>query len=127
MKQQEMKDIIDKYINAYNLFDIAGMLEYMHDDVEFKNISGGKINLTTNGINELRSAAEQAKSIFESRYQKINKYNFENDTASIEIEYEGVLSKDILNGLKSGERIKLKGKSIFKFKDDKIVSLWDYS
>ena len=50
-----------------------------------------------------------------------------NDTASIEIEYEGVLSKDILNGLKSGERIKLKGKSIFKFKDDKIVSLWDYS
>ncbi len=127
MKQQEMKDIIDKYIKAYNLFDIDGMLACMHDDVEFKNISGGNINLTTNGIKELRSVAEQAKSIFESRYQKINKYNFENDTASIEIDYEGVLSKDIPNGLKSGERIKLKGKSVFKFKDGKIVSLSDYS
>ncbi len=69
MKQQEMKNIIDKYIKAYNLFDIDGMLACMHDDVEFKNISGGKINLTANGIKELRSAAEQAKSIFESRYQ----------------------------------------------------------
>ena len=65
MKQQEMKDIIDKYLKAYNLFDIDGMLACMHDDVEFKNISGGNINLTTNGIKELRSAAEQAKSIFE--------------------------------------------------------------
>ncbi len=127
MKQQEMKDIIDKYIQAYNSFDIDGMLALMHDDVEFKNISGGNINLTTNGIKELRSAAEQAKSIFESRYQKINKYNFENDTASIEIDYEGVLSKDIPNGLKSGERLKVNGKSVFKFKDGKIVSLLDYS
>ena len=127
MKQQEMKDIIDKYIQAYNSFDIDGMLVLMHDDVEFKNISGGNINLTTNGIKELRSAAEQAKSIFESRYQKINKYNFENDTASLEIDYEGVLSKDIPNGLKSGERLKVNEKSVFKFKDGKIVSLLDYS
>ena len=127
MKQQEMKDIIDKYLKAYNLFDIDGMLACMHDDVEFKNISGGNINLTTNGIKELRSAAEQAKSIFEYRYQKINKYHFENDISSIEIDYEGVLSKDIPNGLRSGERIKLKGRSVFKFKDGKIVSLSDYS
>ena len=127
MKQQEMRNIIDKYIKAYNLFDIDGMLAYRHDDVEFKNISDGNINLITNGIKELRSAAEQAKSIFESRHQKINKYNFENDTASIEIDFEGVLSKDIPNGLKSGERLKLKGKSVFKFIDGKIVSLSDYS
>ena len=127
MKQQEMKDIIDKYIQAYNSFEIDGMLALMHDDAEFKNISGGNINLTTNGIKEIRSAAEQAKSIFESRYQKINKYNFENNTASIEIDYEGVLSTDVPNGLKSGERLKLKGRSVFKFKDGKIVSHSDYS
>jgi len=54
MKQQEMKDIIEKYIQAYNSFDIDGMLSLMYDDVEFKNISGGNINLTTNGIKELR-------------------------------------------------------------------------
>lgn len=127
MIQQEMKDIIDKYIQAYNSFDIDGMLAFIHDDVKFKNISCGNINLTTNGIKEFRSAAEQAKTLFESRYQKIKNYNFENDTASIEIDYEGVLSKDIPNGLKSGERLKLKGKSVFKFKDGKIVSLSDYS
>ena len=108
MQRQEMKDIIDKYIQAYNSFDIDEMLVLMHDDVEFKNISGGNINLTASGIKELRSMAEQAKSLFESRYQKIINYDFENDAASIEIDYEGVLSTDIPNDPKSGERIKLK-------------------
>lgn len=54
-------------------------------------------------------------------------YNFEKDTALIEIDFEGVLSSDIPNGPKAGERLKLKGKSVFKFKDGKIVSLSDYS
>ncbi len=124
---QEFKEIIQKYIKAYNSFDIDGMLELMHENIEFQNISDGKINLTTNGLKELRYAAEYAKSLFESRMQKIIKYSFENDTVSIEIDYEGVLCKDIPDGPKSGERLKLKGKSVFKFKDGKIVSLTDYS
>ncbi|MCJ7622221.1 MAG: nuclear transport factor 2 family protein [Anaerolineaceae bacterium] len=127
MKQQEMKAIIDKYIQAYNSFDIDSMLALMHDEVEFKNISGGNINMTTKGINDFRSAAEQAKNLFVTRCQKVAENEFENDTATIAIDYEGVLRADIPGGPKAGERLILKGRSVFEFKDDKIVSLCDYS
>lgn len=127
MKQQEIKDIIDRYIQAYNSFDIDAMLLVMHPDIEFKNFSGKNINMSTNGIKELQTAAIQAKTLFKSRNQEILKYNFKKDSASIAVDFEGVLNADIPNGPKAGEKLKMKGKSVFKFKDSKIISLFDYS
>jgi len=46
---------------------------------------------------------------------------------TIEIDYEGVLRADFPNGPKAGETIKLKGKSVFKFRDGLIYQLTDYS
>ncbi len=127
MHQKEMRDIIDRYILAYNSFDIDGMLALMHKDVIFKNISKGDVNMSTKGVLELRQAAEQAKCLFKSRSQKVENYSFEGDTVSVGINYEGVLAEDIPNGPKAGETLRLKGKSVFKFKDGLIVSLVDYS
>ena len=83
-------------------------------------------NIATKGLTELRKLAEQGKKLFESRCQKIKTYIFENNTASIVIDYEGVLNADLPDGSKTGEIIRLKGKSNFTFKDGKIVSLTDY-
>ena len=127
MQQQEIKNIIDKYIEAYNAFDIDGMLSFMHQDVEFKNISGGKINISTKGLSEFRKAAKQGKALFESRCQKVENYRFKDNVCYVEIEYEGVLATDIPNGPKAGETLRLKGKSTFIFKDGLIVSLVDES
>lgn len=44
-----------------------------------------------------------------------------------EIDYEGVLKVDLPDGLKAGEKIKLKGKSVFQFRDGLIYTLTDYS
>jgi hypothetical protein len=127
MKQKEIKNIIDKYIQAYNSFNVESMLSLMHPDIEFKNFSGENINMSTNGIKELQTVAIQAKTLFKSRNQTILKYNFIKDTASIEVDFEGILNRNIPNGPKAGEKLKMKGKSVFKFKDSKIVSLFDYS
>ena len=127
MKQQEMKNIIDKYIRAYNSFDIEGMLTVMHRDVTFQNVSNDIVNMTANGADELREAAEKAKNLFKSRAQKVRKYDYKNDTATIEIDFAGVLSADMLDGPKAGETLRLKGRSVFKFKDGLIISLTDYS
>jgi ketosteroid isomerase-like protein len=127
MQQQEMKNIIEEYIEAYNTFDIDGMLSVMHQDIEFQNISGGKINMSTKGLPELRQAAGQGKDLFESRCQKIISYRFKDNVCYAEIEYEGVLAADMPNGPKAGETLRLKGKSTFKFKDGLIISLVDKS
>jgi len=127
MNNELYKKIIDNYIKAYNEFDIDGMMLDMHKDVKFENISNGEITLSTNGINDLRKQAEQAKQLFKEREQQIIDITFHNDDAEVAIDYFGILAVDIPNGPKAGEKIELKGKSIFRFKDSKIVELKDIS
>ncbi len=127
MKNKLYKEIIDNYIKAYNSFDIDKMISDMHDNVRFENISNGELNLTTNGIADLKNQAEKAKQYFKEREQKIIDIIFSKDQVEIDIDYKGILAIDFPNGLKAGDKIELKGKSIFKFKDNKIIEFKDIS
>lgn len=127
MKYDLYQKIIENYIDAYNSFDIDRMLSNMHDDIKFENISNGGINLTTNGIEEFRSQAEQAKQLFKERNQQITGIKFNTDQVEVLIDYRGTLAVDFSNELKAGDIIELKGNSIFRFKDNKIIELKDIS
>lgn len=127
MDEQSKRKLIEKYLKAYNTFDIDGMLTTLHPDVEFRNISGGKINTSTSGIEEFHKLAEEAKKIFKSRNQSIISFMTAEDKTIIEIEYEGVLATDLPNGMKAGQVINLNGRSEFEFKNGKISSITDIS
>jgi ketosteroid isomerase-like protein len=127
MKNNLYKEIIDNYIKAYNSFDIDGMLSDMHANIKFENKSNGEIDITTNSISELKEQAEKARQLFKEREQKITGIKFHADQVEVDVDYRGILAVDFPNGLKAGDKIELKGKSIFKFKDDKIIELKDIS
>ncbi|MBN2514976.1 MAG: nuclear transport factor 2 family protein [Deltaproteobacteria bacterium] len=127
MNHQEMKDIIDRYIHAYNSFDIHGMLSFMHRDIIFRNISQGQVNLSAKGSDEVRQVAEQAAGLFKSRFQRVENCRFDENTVSVDIDYEDILAGDIPDGPRAGERLKLRGKSVVSFRDGLISSLVDYS
>lgn len=118
---------IENYIAAYNNFDVEAMLNDLHRNVRFKNVSNGEVTLTTKGIAEFREQAERAKSFFSQREQRITAINFQDDRATAEISYRGILAVDLPNGLKSGGVLELAGKSIFRFADDKIIEIEDIS
>ncbi len=121
------KRIIENYVAAYNDFDVENMLKDMDERVVFRNISGGAVNLQTNGIDELRRQAEQAKNLFSQREQKITGLTFGENGAEADISYRGTLAVDLPNGLRAGAEIVLNGKSIFRFADDKIIEIEDVS
>jgi hypothetical protein len=125
MKKQEQ--IIRDYVDAYNNFDIEGMLKDIDPAILFKNISGGKTDMTLNGIAELKQQALQAKNLFSSRKQTITSIKHSNNETVIEIDYHAVLAIDLPNGLKKGSELNLKGKSEFKLAADKIIEITDIS
>lgn len=127
MNQKSKRTIIENYIRTYNNFDVEKMLADMHDEIRFENISNGEVNLATNGIAELRGQAEQAKQYFKEREQKNTGIRFINEQVEIDIDYTGIIAIDIPNGLKAGDKIELKGESVFTFKDNKIIKLKDIS
>src|SRR5690606_13123439 len=127
MVNSRMQELITQYLKAYNSFDIDGMLSVLHENITFRNISNQEVTAETNGIHEFRALAEQSAQIFSQRRQEITNITVTGDSASVDINYEGILSADLPNGLKAGATIKLQGKSIYKMKDDKLIWIEDRS
>jgi hypothetical protein len=124
---ERTEQIIKDYVDAYNHFDIDGMLNNVASSVIFKNVSGGNTNMTLQGIIELREQAMQAKDMFSSRKQTIKSIEYTGDKATIEIDYHAVLATDLPNGLKKGSELNLKGKSEFTLAGNKIIAITDIS
>ncbi|MGB8195019.1 MAG: nuclear transport factor 2 family protein [Chitinophagaceae bacterium] len=119
--------IVINYVDAYNNFDIERMVADFDENIKFENISNGVANMTLQGLAAFREQAEQAKNLFTKRTQTIKSWTHNADTTEIEIDYTAKLAIDLPNGFKKGDSLNLQGKSIFKFKDDKIIELVDIS
>lgn len=124
---QSRETIINNYIFAYNQFDVPGMLADLADDIVFENFQNGETTLLLNGMEAFRVQAEQALAYFTERRQTITAIRHEGDRTEVDISYHAVLAMDFPNGLQKGQAIQLAGKSIFVFKDNKIIRLTDIS
>lgn len=125
--KEKQKQIIENYVNSYNNFDIEGMITHLDESVVFENISNGKVDLRTEGLSEFKKQAETAKQYFRERKQSIVTWEYNDSFVSIDIDYEAKLDVDLPNGMKSGDTLKLKGKSRFEFHEGKIVKITDES
>ncbi|WP_158859242.1 nuclear transport factor 2 family protein [Lunatibacter salilacus] len=125
MRQREKT--IEEYIAAYNTFAVQKMIENFSDEIVFENIQAGEVTMRLEGLKAFEKQAEEVKGLFSERQQTIIKIIHREAETEIEINYFGVIAKDLPNGMKKGQEIKLKGKSIFEFKGSKIVKLIDIS
>ncbi|MBC5773164.1 nuclear transport factor 2 family protein [Pontibacter sp. KCTC 32443] len=127
MPNSTIQQTIENYINAYNNFNVEGMLAQIHLEVEFENIVNGQVTLSIKGIDAFKAQAEEATKYFTQRDQKITQLTITDHTAETQIDYTAILAIDLPNGLKAGDKLELKGRSVFTFKDGKIIRLQDYS
>lgn len=125
MKEKSMKRIIDQYIRAYNNFDSEGMIKDLHREMVFKNIVNGEVTLELNGKMAFKNQIEQAFALFQKREMKILEQTFGDDVVENNVDFKGVLAVDISDELKKYDLIKIQNKSVFKFKDGKIIAIED--
>ena len=121
------KYIIENYINAYNRFDIEGMIKDLDENIVFENVTNGDINLNTEGIEAFKEQAEAAKQYFEKRKQTIESWEISDPIVEIKISYKATVAIDLPNGLKKGDTLELAGSSIFEIENEKIKRITDKS
>ena len=119
--------LIERYVAAYNAFDVPGMLALLQPDVAFENVSGGRVTAAARGLEEFRALAERAATLFTRRRQTITRYAPTADGARVEIDYEGVLAADLGPELRAGETLRLAGQSTFVVRDGRIARIVDES
>ena len=127
MAAEPHRELIERYLAAYNAFDVPAMLALLHPAVEFRNVSGGEVTAAADGIAQFRELAERAATLFRSRRQTLTRYTATTDGAAVEVDYEGVLAADLSPTLRAGDTLRLAGRSTFGFRDGRIARIVDES
>jgi ketosteroid isomerase-like protein len=125
MNASERRELVERYVRAYNGFDVDGMTALLHPECTFHNVSRGTVTASTVGAAQFRELAERSKALFSSRRQSIATYCDDGESVTVDIDYEAVLKVDIADGPKAGEAIRLKGRTVFGFRDGLIYALTD--
>lgn len=126
---ESYRALVDRYVAAYNAFDVEGMLALLDPGVEFENVAGGVVTARASGLAEFRTLAEGAAALFARRQQRVTEYLEEGATARARIAYEGVLAAELPPGLppglEPGATLRLAGWSTFEFRGGRIARLVD--
>lgn len=118
---------IDRYLAAYNAFDVGGMLATLSPEVRFENYAAGQLTAATSGIEEFRQLAEQSKGMFSEREQRITALEPGDGSIIASIAYRGRLSTDIPDGPRAGTVLDVQGTSEFWFDAGLIAKIIDRS
>lgn len=127
METIQREKLIQAYLEAYNTQNVEGMVAPLHEDVVFENFSSGTQTHTFHGKTAFRKQAEKALGYFSSRKQTIKSIQHLSEETQVEISYWAIAAIDFPNGIQKGQEITLDGKSVFRFSEEKILSITDYA
>lgn len=127
MDAAQARALIERYIAAYNAFDIDGMLATLAPQVRFENWSGGQLTAEADGIEAFRVLAEQGAQLFAQREQRLLDLRLDGARAEADIGYRGRLALDLPGGPPAGTVLELQGASEFGFADGRIARIVDRS
>ncbi|WP_343556842.1 nuclear transport factor 2 family protein [Sphingobacterium sp.] len=122
----ERTEKIFRYLNAYNKMDVEKMIADFGDEIIFQNIMNSDKTMELQGVEEFKKQAIEALAYFSEREQSIESIIHKYNSTEIVINYRAIAAMDFPIGLKKGEVINLKGRSVFEFSaDGKIRRLTD--
>lgn len=127
MKDSDHLELINRYLDAYNAFDVDGMLAVLGAEIRFENYSGDALTAASSGIGEFRQLAEHAKALFAEREQRITAIESREGALIASIAYHGRLAADIPDGPRAGTVLDLRGTSEFSFDQGLITRIVDRS
>jgi len=127
MNPDRMRALIQDYIDAYNRFDVDGMLACVHPEIQFKNVSNGVVTAEADGIEALRWMAEQSKTLFSERNQTVLAFESGNGQVAVSVAFRAVSVVNLPGGMKRGQELNLTGRTEFHFEAGKIRRITDIS
>ena len=127
MDSTQAQMLVDKYIEAYNGFDVPGMLACLHPDVQFEHSTNGDVTVRLDGKAAFEAQATRAAAWFMERTQHVTAFRWQDEQAEAAIDYFAITATDLPNGIKAGTILQFSGRSVFSFRDELIAFIQDFS
>lgn len=120
-------EIFQRYLLAYNSFDVEAMLQLLSEDVRFENYSNDALTVSASNKREFKELAEKGKWIFDERKQELLSTRPVECGLEAKIRFWGKLSNEAATEAGASPYVEIMGTSEVQFQDNKIVKLVDRS
>ncbi len=120
------RELVEQYLRCYNDKNVDAMVELFTEDAVFESVSNTSGVIRTTGREELHQLAKMSADWFEQRRQMATAWVIDEAHVALEIDYWCRLAKDLPDGKKAGQEIRLRGASFFTIRDGHISRLVDY-
>lgn len=127
MDAAQAQALVERYIDAYNRFDVPGMLACLHPEVQFEHSTNGDVTVRLDGKAAFEAQATRAAAWFAERTQRVTAFRWQGEQAEADIDYFAVTATDLPNGVKAGTTLNFSGRSRFSFRDELIAFIQDFS
>lgn len=127
MLEDEKRALIERYVRAYNDFNVDGMLSTLAPDIRFENYADQQLTVDSDGIDAFRRLAEQAAAHFRQREQRIVSICIGPKATIARVAYRGVLAEPPSDGHRGGTVLELVGTTEFTFASGLIAKIVDRS
>lgn len=123
MIHAEKVALIQRYLHAYQAFNLDEMLACLHEQVRFQYIVNGSVQVSTEGKDAFRQLAEGSAGMFSARQQTVLSLRDEDGIIHADIAFCGTLAQATPDGMQAGTEIQMQGRSAFRFQDGCILSV----
>lgn len=127
MDVAQAKVLVETYIEAYNRFNVPGMLACLHPDVQFEHSTNGDVTVRLDGKAAFESQAIRAAAWFMERTQRVTAFRWQDERAEVDLDYFAITATDLPNGIKAGTILQFSGRSSFSFREGLIALIQDFS
>jgi ketosteroid isomerase-like protein len=118
--------LVERYLHHYNGKNVDALVGLFSAEAVFESVSNTMGIVRTTGREELRRLARQSAEFFASRRQTPVHWVSDGEHVAVEIEYWCRLARDLPDGKKAGEEMRLRGASFFTIRNGQICRLVDY-
>jgi len=123
MNSEEKRAVIERYVQAYNAFDVEAMAALLHPDAEYLRITDGEVTARASGLQEFGTlAAEEGKQCSSRKLTVMQDYE-KGGQVLLELKLTCVLAAEVAERLQGGETLTLEGVGEVTFHEEKIHRL----
>ncbi len=113
---QEVKNIAEHFVDAYNQRDVNGMLQWVHEEIRYMYVSGGEIYMETDGKKALH---EFLLPFFTNKPQAKSELLSSTQSGSFIHQVERALWQDAAGNSQSQCSL-----SVYQINDELIINIW---
>jgi ketosteroid isomerase-like protein len=119
--------IIQQYFDAFNRFDVGGMLNLLDDKFKFYLFQNEVLNMEMKGKKQFRELAEPSRDYLSSREQIIISAREVKQGIEVTTSYTAMFAVDLPHNQKAGESTTRESKTIFSLKNGNILEMREYA